>query len=249
MKKVLSTFILCFTMLTAFAQTRMRPVEQLINTADPGWPVVRQWIDSAKNKVEVLPVDAAKAKDALYKTQVTTRSIMGAIVYSTGGILVDEGWIRIFGSGNARMQRTLPDWNKGKGFKEFGDRPAFFIVADDAAGGLFAVNYGSFGKDVENIYYFSPDSLQWEALGKNYEDFIWFCFTGDLEKFYSGIRWKSWRKDIKSMTADEVFNIYPPLWSVEGRDVEKSDKKPVPADEEYLFNLSILKQAADKHDH
>src|ERR1700754_147077 len=102
MKKALPTFILCFTLLTTFGQYKMRPVDQLINNVDPGWPVVKQWIDSAKNKVEVLPVDPLKAKDALYKTQVTTRSIMGAIVYSTGGILIDDGWIRIFGSGSAR---------------------------------------------------------------------------------------------------------------------------------------------------
>jgi len=41
--------------------------------------VVKHWIDSAKNKVEVLQANASKVKDALYKTQVTTRSIMGAI--------------------------------------------------------------------------------------------------------------------------------------------------------------------------
>jgi hypothetical protein len=249
MKKALSTFILSFTLLTAFAQYKMRPVEELINNTDPGWPVVKQWIDSAKNKIEVLPADPARAKDALYKTQVTTRSIMGAIVYSTGGILVDDGWIRIFGSGSPRMQRTLPDWNKGKAFKEFGDRPAFFIVAEDAAGGLFAINYGSFGTDKENIYYFSPDSLEWEPLGENYEDFVWFCFTSDLEKFYKGIRWHTWRKDVQAIGADQVFHIYPPLWSIEGKDIEKDDKKPVPADELYNFNLSILQQAKDKDKH
>jgi len=255
MKKTLITYLLTLTFLTCFAQYksdsyRMRPVDQLINKTDPGWPTVSNWIDTAKNKIEVLPADSAKAKDALYKTQVTTRSIMGAIVYSTGGILIDDGWIRIFGSGSAKLQRTLPDWNKGKAFKEFGDRPAFFLVADDAAGGLFAINYGPFGSDLENIYYFSPDSLQWEALGINYEDFIEFCFSGDLEKFYAGIRWKSWRKDVQSIKADEVFHIMPPLWSVEGKDIEKSIKKPVPADEQYEYNFSLLKaKPVDKDGH
>src|SRR5437899_1169527 len=147
MKKVASILILVVTTMSSFAQYKMRPVDELINTTNPGWPAVKKWIDSAKNKVEILPVDTSKAKDALYKTQVTTRSIMGAIIYSTGGILIDEGWIRILGSGSSKMQRTLPDWNKGKAFEEFGDPPAFFLVADDAAGGYFAINYGSFGKD------------------------------------------------------------------------------------------------------
>ena len=248
MQKLISVIVLTLFALTTFAQYKMRPVEQLINRTDPGWTVVKQWIDSAKNKVQVLPVDTSKAKDALYKTQVTSRSIMGAIVFSTGGILVDNGWIRILGSGSSKMQRTLPDWNKGKAFKEFGDRPAYFLVADDAAGGYFAINYGSFGKDLDSMYYLSPDNLQWEALQMNYEDFIWFCFTGDLKKFYSGIRWTSWQKDVQTLKADEVFHLLPPLWSKEGKDVDKSVRKPLPAEEQFLYNLSLRqKMGLDKN--
>ena len=248
MQKLLSVIILTLSALTTLAQYKMRSIDQLINRTDPGWTVVKQWIDSATNKVEVLPVDTTKAKDALYKTQVTSRSIMGAIVFSTGGILVDNGWIRILGSGSSKIQRTLADWNKGKAFKEFGDRPAYFLVADDAAGGYFAINYGSFGKDLDSMYYLSPDNLQWEALQMNYEDFIWFCFTGDLKKFYSGIRWTSWQKDIQTLNADEVFHILPPLWSKEGKDVDKSVRKPVPAEEQFLYNLSLRqKMGLDKN--
>ena len=229
-------------MFSGFAQYKMRTVDQLINRNQPGWTVVKKWIDSAKNQVEVLPVDTLKAKDALYKTQVTTRSVMGAIIFSTGGILVDQGWIRILGSGCNKMKRTLPDWNKGKAFKEFGDRPAFFLVADDAAGGYFAINYGPFGKDLENMYYLSPDDLKWEAMDMNYEDFIWFCFNSDIKKFYEGIRWKSWKKDIQSLRADEVFNMVPPLWSKEGKDIDKSLRKPVPAEEQFLYNLQLRQE-------
>jgi len=240
-KKLITAFILTFSSLTIFAQYKMRTVEQLINRTDPGWTVIKQWIDSAKNKVQVLPVDTLKAKDALYKTQVTTRSIMGSIVFSTGGILIDNGWIRLLGSGCSKMKRTLPDWNKGKAFKEFGDRPAFFLVADDAAGGFFAINYGSFGKDIDSIYYLSPDDLKWEPLGMNYEDFVWFCFTGDLNKFYDGIRWNSWQKDIQALKADEVFHIMPPLWSREGKDIEKSQKNAIPIEESFNYTLHLQK--------
>jgi hypothetical protein len=166
---------------------------------------------------------------------------MGAIVYSTGGILIDDGWIRILGSGSSRMQRILPDWNKGKAFNEFGERPEYFLVADDAAGGFFAMNYGSFGKDMDNIYYLSPENLKWEPTEMTYEDFIWFCFNGDIKKFYSGIRWSSWRKDVKGLKADEVFHIVPPLWSKEGKDLDKSLKKPVPAEEQFSYNLQMHK--------
>ena len=76
----------------------MRTVEELINKTDPGWTLVKDWIKSAKNKVEVLGVDTVKAKDALYKTQVTTRSPMGAIIYMTGGLLIDDANFKIISS-------------------------------------------------------------------------------------------------------------------------------------------------------
>ena len=120
MKQLLLTLPFACLVLFASAQYTMRPVDELINKTDPAWPVLKKMIKSAKNKVEVLPVDTTQGKDALYKTQVTTHSIMGAIVYSTGGLLVDNGWIRILGSGSPALQRTLPDWNKGKAFQEFG---------------------------------------------------------------------------------------------------------------------------------
>lgn len=242
MIKLITAIFFTFSSLSGFTQYQMQTIDQLINRDDPGWAVIKQWIDSAKNKVEVLPADSTKAREALYKTQVTTRSIMGAIVFSTGGILIDNGWIRILGSGSRNMKRNLPDWNKGKAFNEFGDRPAFFLVADDAAGGYFAINYGSFGEDIYSIYYLSPDNLQWESLSMNYGDFIWFCFTGDLKKFYSGIQWSSWKKDVESISADEVFHFLPPLWSKEGKDSEKSSKKPVPAEEQFFYNLELRKK-------
>ena len=134
----------------------MRLVYELINEAEPGWTFVSQWIDSAKNKVEILSADADRAKDALYKIQVTTRSPMGAIVYMTGGILVDDGWIRILGSGNIKLTRSLPDWNLGKTFTAFGQAMPSLLIADDVLGGFFLLNGGGLGQDVGKVYYFLP---------------------------------------------------------------------------------------------
>lgn len=224
------------------SQDKMRPVEELINKTDPGWILVQQWIDSAKNKVEVLPCDTTKAKDALYKTQVTTRSPMGAIIYSTGGLLIDDGWIRILGSGNSKLSRTLPDWNKGKSFKEFGERPSFLLVADDAVGGFFAINGGQFGEDAGKMYYLAPDNLEWEALDMTYTDFLIFCFSGNVAKFYENLRWSNWKDEVSKLGGDKVYNFYPFLWTKEGKDINKNSRKTVPVEEQYGLNLSIRKQ-------
>src|SRR5579864_8923428 len=96
----------------------LKTLQELINTADPAWPLVQQWIAEAKNPVEVLPpISDAKREASLLATQVTTRSPMGAVIYETGGILVDGGWLRILGSGNARLPRSVADWNFGRSFQ------------------------------------------------------------------------------------------------------------------------------------
>lgn len=234
--------VLTFLTFAATAQNKMKKAEELIDKADTGWTLVEDWIKTATNKVEILPVDALKAKDALYKTQVTTRSTMGAVIFNTGGILVDDGWIRILGSGSARFNRSLPDWNKGKSFNEFGETPAFLLIADDAIGGFYFLNGGGLGTDAGKIYYFSPDNLEFEPLDITYSEFLGFCFSNDLDKFYEGNRWKDWRTEVSKLKGDEVFNFYPFLWTAEGSDINKNTRKIIPVQEQYSLNLDLRKQ-------
>ena len=56
-----------------------KSTEELINTEDPGWPVVLEWINGATRPVEVFSAETAAARQALYSVQVSTRSPMGAI--------------------------------------------------------------------------------------------------------------------------------------------------------------------------
>ncbi len=242
MKKKFLFLALTLYSLTLQSQAKMRSLEELINNTDPGWPVVQGWIDSARNKVEILPVDKVKANDALFKTQVTTRSPMGAIVYMTGGLLIDNGWIRILGSGNTRLNRTLPDWNKGKTLKDSVEASGFLLIADDAIGGFFMLNGGAFGQDVGKVYYFSPDNLEFEPLDLTYSDFLNFCFNNDLGKFYDGYRWKNWKDDVSKLPGDKVYNFVPPLWTKEGKNFDTNSKVVIPVEEQFGVNIYFRKQ-------
>lgn len=242
MTKRFQLIALLFMTFAAIGQNKMKKVEELIDQKDPGWAVVEDWIKTAKNKVEILPVDAVKAKEALYKTQVTTRSTMGAVVFMTGGLLIDDGWIRILGSGNSKFDRTLPDWNHGKSFKDFGEAPSYLLIADDAIGGFYLLNGGGLGTDVGKIYYFSPDNLEYEQLDITYSEFLGFCFNNDLDKFYEGNRWNGWREEVSKLKGDQVFNFYPFLWTAEGSDINKSSRKIIPVQEQYSLNLDLRKQ-------
>lgn len=240
--KVLIIFSLSILYNAGFAQNKMQTLGQLVNTTDPAWPLVKKWIESAKNKVEVLPVDSAKGQEALYQMQVSTYSTLGSIIYNTGGIMVDNGWLRILGSGSAKLKRTVPEWNKGKTIQEYGDKPDYLLVADDAVGGFFAINYGAFGSDLKNIYYLAPNSLNWEPLNAGYGEFILFCFESDLSKFYEGLRWTSWDQFIGNLDGSKSYSFRPYLWAEEGKDINKSTRKLVPTEDLYKFNIVKQKE-------
>lgn len=227
---------------------RMRALSELINKAEPGWDkIVQPLIESATNKVEVLPCDKSKADSALYQAQVTTRSAMGAIVYETGGILVNNGWIRIIGSGSEKMNRSLMEWNLGKSFAKFGQQPTYLLIADDVLGGFFAINAGGIDSvNIGKVYYFSPDNLLWEPLGLSYTDFLRFCFTGDLKKFYSAFYWKNWEQDVKELNGDKAISCFPYLCTKEGEDINKVSRKAVPVQELWDLQMDLRKQLFQK---
>lgn len=217
----------------------MRPLDELINSADPGWILVKKMIDSATNNIEILPVDSMRAKNALYELQVTSRSSMGAIVLNTGGILIDHGWIRLLGSGCKQLDRELMKWNRQLYQSQ---NPGFLVVADDVLGGFYLLNGGGLGDDIGNIYYFSPDNLEFEPMEYGYTTFLSFCFNGNLAGFYKGYRWKNWKEDIRKLPGDQVYNLAPMLFTREGKDIGKVQRTAIPVNEQFFFNLDMRKQ-------
>lgn len=240
-KKILVLSLVLFST-TGFGQNKMQSLDELINNTDPAWPLVRNWIDAAKNPVEVLEVDSAQAKTALFNTQVSTYATLGAVIYNSGGIMIDHGWLRILGSGSAKLNRSVSEWNKGKTIAEYGDKPEFLLVADDAVGGFFAINYGAFGKDLKNVYYMAPNSLKWEPLGLGYTEFLRFCLDGDLSTFYKGLRWATWDQFITNLDGNKSYSFRPYLWSKEGTDIDKCSRKLVGTAELFKFNLAKQKE-------
>ena len=69
---------------------------------------------------EILLRDESRAQGELLGLQVVTRSSMGALVYRYGGIVMDEGWLHLLGSGCEQMKRGIYSFNLGKNFSEAG---------------------------------------------------------------------------------------------------------------------------------
>jgi hypothetical protein len=204
----------------------MRDYEQLLSD-DPAWPELAALAKSQSKRVTVLPRDEKKARACLEGLQVTTRSALGALAHETGGVLVDHGWLRMLGSGHPRLPRTLGGWNAELRVP----LAEFVIVADDVIGGVFAINGGGLGPAIGKVHYFAPDSLAWEDMGLGHGAWVEWTFTGDLDKFYKNVRWPRWELEVEPIPGDRTLSLWPPPWTVEGKDVSKVSRRAVPATE------------------
>ncbi len=221
------------------AQQTKRTLTELIADTS-GWEMIKTVAQTAKNRIEFLPAQQNEAEKTLLQMQVTTHSYMGAIIYFTGGIFIDNRWIRLLGSGHKDLLRNITVWNNDNDAKRNNGIPGYLLIGDDAIGGFFAINSGALGTDIGNIYYLSPDNLTWESMGKGYSAFVEFCFNGDLDMFYKGLRWADWQKEVSVLNGDKTFNFYPYLWTKEGKVIQKNSRKIIPIEEQYRFNLHTI---------
>jgi hypothetical protein len=215
---------------------RQRPLEELINTQEPALPLIQDWVAKAVRPVEILPPSPDR-DEVLLRTQVTTRSPMGAIVYETGGVLIDRGWLRVLGSGHERLARRLPDWNEGRS-------SGFYLVADDAVGGFFAIDGGGLGPGTQGMYYFAPDTLNWEPTELRFSAFFQWACVGALDRFYENIRWAGWENDVAQLHGDRCYFSSPPLLTKESQDGSRRHGE-VPVDETWGVQMDFRKQLLD----
>jgi len=54
------------------------------------------------------------------------------------------------------------------------------------------------------------------------------------------VRWKGWELGVGALNGDQALSIYPPLWTAEGQDPEKSSRQPCPVDGIYSLNVEEI---------
>ena len=208
----------------------MKQINELINNEKSAWKIISEWLKEATNKIEILTSSSEDSERVLYDLQVTTKSILGAIAYHCGGILIQDGWLRILGSGSEKLRRDISTWNRLNDKNEKQRIAGALLVADDILGGFYAINAGEFGSAIGNVFYLAPDTLEWEDLDITFSEFVYWSFTGDINKFYEDFRWTGWQEEIKDMSGDKGISIYPFLWA-EGESIEKRSRKIVSIEE------------------
>jgi hypothetical protein len=213
----------------------LRSLEELIKSDSSAIDQIRRCVEQAESPCEILP-PSADCDRTLLAVQKSTDSLLGAIAYETGGVLVDHGWLRFLGCGHAKLPRNLDDWNHNRA-------AGLCLVADDVVGGFFAVNCGAYGDD-EDMYYWAPDSLEWEPIGFEFEFFFRWSLTSVLGDFYQHFRWSSWASDIAHVLPnDHCFIFDPPLWSG-GKSDATAGRRTLSVAEAYARKLAAQQSGA-----
>ncbi|MGA6118563.1 DUF2625 family protein [Sphingobacterium anhuiense] len=218
----------------------MKTLKDLINKDGFGWALVQKWMENSKNTFETLPRVSKRADEELLRLQISTKSPMGAIVFETGGILIENGWLRILGSGSTKLNRGMMEWNKGKTYVNEGEKGGFLLIADDVLGGYFAINAGELGEEIGKIYYFAPNTLRWESLECGYADFINWSLNGDLGLFYQDYQWDGWKADVATVEGNQVYSFDPNLSVPEKNNNKGRSRRMILIDEHVKLALESI---------
>lgn len=112
----------------------------------------------------------------------------------------------------------------------------------------YALDGGVLGK-AGNVFYYAPDSLEWEDTECGYSQFLQWSLSGDLEQYYLNARWPEWQDEVAQLKGDQGLSIYPFLCA-EGPLTAERSRKAVPILELYgLYVEELPKQLlADTQD-
>jgi hypothetical protein len=228
----------------------VRTLAELTDVEDPAWVDVAGLIAASPVPVEVLPADRPRCEASLYQLQVSARSTLGAVALNTGGLLVDHGWLRVYGG--CGMPGGMPGITE---VNEFHDEQApdgvpahGLVIAHDVLGGVFALNLATFpacGRPGEpgEVVYFAPDSLRWEPLEGGHSAWLTWALSATLGRFYASLRWPGWENEAAGLNPRQGIHVLPPLWSREAHDnLAATSRRPVPMRELLSLHHEFLRQ-------
>lgn len=194
------------------------------------WEDIKKFFQESENNVYLRELNYNEK--ATYKNiGVVEESVLGQTLKNISIITINN-YLRILGGD------CIAPFNKI--IKEFysGNK---LVVANDIWGGLYAIGNGDFAGDIRNIWYFAPDSLEWEDLEINYPQFmVWAC-SKNIKKFYEKFVWNDIDLVIHKLKENQAILVYPFLWSLECN-IETADKTIVPIEELVALNASYWKK-------
>ncbi len=203
------------------------------------WLEIKEMFKTSKINITILDDTKSENTKICKLLKISSASALGAIILNTSGIIFDD-WIRLYGN-DTYDRKGIAKINllSEKGIPEKIKR--MLIVASDIVGGVFAINSGKFNEGMGHVWYFAPDTLDWEDLGLGYSEFVAWLAKGNIDEFYHSMRWNNWREYSKNIEFDKGVLLYPFLWSKE-MDIESASKSIVPFEELFGINLAYRKK-------
>ena len=151
------------------------------------WERLRSWIAAGSNNVQICVGSTDRGHKVISRLHLNSSSTLGMIALNTGGLVIDNGWIKLLGSGCSSIQGDLLTWNILDDGKETFRLEEALLMGYDVLGGFFAVNgRGISSSGLYNVFYRAPDTLRWEDCEKDYLSFIYWliyfmrAFDGQL---------------------------------------------------------------------
>jgi hypothetical protein len=217
----------------------MNEEENEIMTERDLWEEVLEMLNTSNKKIQIYNGAENIGTVEIETMEIARNSVLGVVVLYTEGIYIDN-WIRVIGQ-RGKHHNGIIEYNSEQmnGNSDF--LRGTVVVAQDIVGGIFAINKSRFSEGQKKIWYFAPDTLEWECLDMNYAEYMAWLLQGDTDMFYDSMRWKGWEKDCKDVGFDKSFLIYPFLWSKEC-DLSTATKKIVPYTELININFDYAKK-------
>ena len=186
----------------------------MTDAADEAWPELAALV-AAASTARIL---AGGSEGDLEVLGLTKRSYLGAIIENSGGITVDQGWLRLLGGTGSDLPSLVQANARSSGL---------FVVGFDVLGGVFALDGGALGAGNGSVHYFAPDTREWEDLGTSYTEFVEAMLAGSAEQFYEPFRWAGWQDEVAGLGLQRGMSFYPPLFTAEGKNPSVSSRRAV----------------------
>lgn len=204
------------------------------------WTKIKNMLNKSEYKLDIFDGNVEKGQADCEKLNIPKDLVLECVIKNCNGICIDN-WIRILGQ-ESEERHGVAYYN---GLSEDDCLSGMFVVANDVVGGIYAINIARFENDRDIVWYFAPDTLEWESLEINYTEFLAFAAHGDLEGFYKSMRWNNWKAECEGIGFDEGYSIYPFLWANECK-IDTADKRKVPFEEIMNLNFDNCKEFGGK---
>lgn len=93
--------------------------------------------------------------------------------------------------------------------------------------------------NTSSIFYFAPDTLEWEDMGLTFPQLVRWLVEGNVDLFYMDFRWDNWESEVNELNFSEGISFYPFLWA---KSEQERHRRIIQVEEIVLFSFDTKKQ-------